>query len=155
MAIVEAHHQVNSIHSQYFMQDEIIPVTATNSRHAKGSITLQELKSMPIALRERGSGTLSVLMKELENHGIKPGELNITARLGGTEALKNFLIQDDSIGFLSRLAVHKELKEGLLREITINSFAVSRRFNFVLRQGEESMGLVRSFIKESKLLYNF
>jgi DNA-binding transcriptional LysR family regulator len=154
LAIIESHHKINAVQYQSFMRDEIIPVCANHSPFAEKAITLEELKDIPVAIRERGSGTLAVMSKELENHHIKMGDLNVIARLGGTEALKNFLLEDIAIGFLSRLAVKKELAIGSLREVGIPSLKITRTFNFLLRKGEESTGIVRSFIKEAKSYYN-
>lgn len=154
LAIIEEHHKINAVHFQPFIKDEIIAVCAKHSPYGIGEVSLRELKEIPIALRERGSGTQSVLSKQLEKSGIRLNELSISARLGGTEALKNFLIQDDSIGFLSRMAVDKELSSGILREVKIKSFKVNRKFNFVMRKGEESVGIIKSIIKEA-LHYNY
>jgi DNA-binding transcriptional LysR family regulator len=154
LAIVEAYHQVNAVYSKAFINDEIIPICSKNSPYGQSEIRLEEIKDIPIALRERGSGTLSVLKKELETNKIKLSDLNVIAHLGGTEALKNFLLADKAVGFLSRWSVEKELGNGELRQINIKSLKVDRKFNFVMRKGEESTGLIRNFIKESKLLYN-
>jgi len=151
LAIIEDHHKINSVHYQRFMDDEIIPVCAKHSPYGETEITADELKNIPIVIRERGSGTLAVLTKKLAEQQIKLGKLNIIARLGGTEALKNFLVKDLAIGFLSRLAVKTELENGLLREVKIRSIQIERTFNFLMRKGEESTGIIKSFIKEAKL----
>jgi DNA-binding transcriptional LysR family regulator len=98
LAIVEAYHQVNAVYSKAFINDEIIPICSKNSPYAQSEIELEEIKDIPIALRERGSGTLFVLKKELETNKIKLSDLNVIAHLGGTEALKNFLLADKTIG---------------------------------------------------------
>jgi len=54
---------------------------------------------LPIAIRERVSGTLAALKYSVEKNNIKISKLNIKVRLGGTEALKNFLLESDSLGF--------------------------------------------------------
>jgi DNA-binding transcriptional LysR family regulator len=151
IAIIEDHHKINSVQYQHFMDDEIIPVCAKHSPYGESEITAAELKNIPIVIRERGSGTLAVLTKKLESQHIKLGKLNIIARLGGTEALKKFLLEDIAIGFLSRLAVKTELDNGLLREVKIKSIKIERSFNFLMRKGEQSTGIVKSFIKEAKL----
>jgi DNA-binding transcriptional LysR family regulator len=151
LAIIEAHHKINSVSYKHFMDDEIIPVCAKHSPYGEAEINAEELKNIPIVIRERGSGTLTVLTKKLEEQQIKLGMLNIIARLGGTEALKNFLVEDIAIGFLSRLAVKNELKNGLLREVKIKSIKIERTFNFLMRKGEESTGIIKFFIKEAKI----
>lgn len=154
IAIIEAHYKINSVHFQPFMNDEIIPVCSRHSPYGKDEVTIQSLRELPISLRERGSGTHAVLKMNLESHKLKMGDLNITARLGGTEALKNYLVEDNSIGFLSRLAVEKELQAGSLREVNIKSLKINRKFEFVMRKGEEIAGITREFIKEAKSVYN-
>ncbi len=154
IAIVEAHYKINAVHFQPFMRDEIIPVCSKHSHFAKSEISLEELKEIPISLRERGSGTHAIVKQNLEAHKLKMGSLNITARLGGTEALKNYLVEDNSIGFLSRLAVRNELQSGTLQEVKIKSLKINRKFEFVMRKGEEIAGLTKAFIKEAKFIYN-
>ena len=150
LAIIEAQHKISSVNYQPFMDDEIIPVCAWHSPYGKTEVTAEELKNIPIVLRERGSGTHAVLTKRLEKQQIKLSQLNIIARLGGTEALKNFLVEDIAIGFLSRLAVKNELENGQLREVKIKSVKIERTFNFLMRKGEASTGIIKSFIKEAK-----
>ena len=150
LAIIEAQHKISSVNYQPFMDDEIIPVCAWHSPYGKTEVTAEEVKNIPIVVRERGSGTHAVLTKRLEKQQIKLSQLNVIARLGGTEALKNFLVEDIAIGFLSRLAVKNELENGLLREVKIKSVKIERTFNFLMRKGEVSTGIIKSFIKEAK-----
>jgi len=151
LAIIEAYNKINSVSYKHFMDDEIIPVCAKHSPYGEAEINAEELKNIPIVIRERGSGTHAVLTKKLAEQEIKLGKLNIIARLGGTEALKNFLVEDIAIGFLSRLAVKDELEKGLLREVKIKSLRIARTFNFLMRKGEESTGIIKFFIKEAKI----
>lgn len=154
LACVESFHHTNTYQSEPFMLDEIIPVCASSSPYAKDSLPFEELIHCRMALRERGSGTLAILTQSFEKHGIKLNDLNVIARLGGTEALKNYLIEAEAIGFLSRLAVQKELKSGALKEIKVPGFQVMREFSFVTRKGEETLGLMRSLVRKARIIYN-
>jgi DNA-binding transcriptional LysR family regulator len=117
-------------------------------------LDIENLVTVPIALRERGSGTLSAVKHALGGKGIKMTSLQISMRLGGTEALKNFLLADDSLGFLPARAVAKELVSGDLVRIFIDDLTITRQFYFVQRHGDENRGLNASFIKFSKNHYN-
>lgn len=149
LAIVENSMRMTSVRSSPFMFDHIIAVCSKNVA-VKPNMEIETLKSSPLALRERGSGTLAALVDNLKSLDIKLGDLNIIARLGGTEALKNYLIAGEAIGFLSRIAVEKELASGELIELHIPGLQIRRDFYFVMRQGEESFGLSKSFIKMAK-----
>ena len=95
-----------------------------------------------------------MLANELEQNGIKLGDLKIIARLGGTEALKNYLLEDEAIGFLSRLAIQRELASNTLREVKVEGLSVKRQFYFVMRKGEEEGSLIKSFKQIAAHQYN-
>jgi DNA-binding transcriptional LysR family regulator len=155
LGIVEGKNKLSMVNSQHFLTDEVVPVCSRHSPLSKKvKLSLSELKSIPIALRERGSGTLSVVKQALSNHGIKLSELNISMRLGGTEALKNFVRADVSLGFLSMRAVQNELASGDLVRLYIDGLTIIRQFYFIQRHGDENDGLNNSFIKFAKSCYN-
>ncbi len=147
LACIESGKGISSLQSTFFMKDEIIAVCSRNSPFLKKEMSLEELLSVPIALRERGSGTLEALKKSLDRQHVKLGDLKIVARLGGTEALKNYLVEGEAIGFLSRLALNREIENGELHEIRISELKVTREFNILIRRGEGSIGLMKMFMK--------
>ena len=55
-----------TVSSQLFISDEIIPVCSAHSYLAeKLNYSIKELKDIPVALLERGSGTLAALANAL------------------------------------------------------------------------------------------
>jgi DNA-binding transcriptional LysR family regulator len=154
LGIVEGKNKMTRINSEPFLTDEVIPVCSAKSYLAKkGKLVIGELKNVPVVLRERGSGTLAALKSALGNHNIRLSDLNITMRLGGTEALKNFVLADESLGFLPTRAVAKEIAAGEMVRVFIEGLTVVRQFYFVQRQGEND-GLNNAFIKFAKSYYN-
>ncbi len=155
LGIVEGRGKIGQVKSEYFLTDEVLPVCSARSALTKNPrIGIKELSGIPIALRERGSGTLATVKHSLSGKGIKISDLNISMRLGGTEALKNFLLADDSLGFLPARAVARELASGELVRIYIDDLTITRQFYFVQRHGDENRGLNTSFIKFAKNHYN-
>jgi hypothetical protein len=73
--------------------------------------------------------------------------------LGGTEALKNFLIESECLGFLPERSVLKELKYGELAEVNFEGLRIERSFYFIQRKGETSE-LNKNFIKHARQVYN-
>ncbi|MEO6583590.1 MAG: LysR substrate-binding domain-containing protein, partial [Ferruginibacter sp.] len=140
-----------AISSQPFATDEVIAVCSAKSPLAKKrSLTVQEIKNYPVVLREQGSGTLTALKYNLEKHGLKLSALNVNVRLAGTEALKNFLREDNCLGFLPRGSVLKELKDGDLVTVRIENFQIIRNFFFIQRHGTENNELSKAFIRFCK-----
>jgi DNA-binding transcriptional LysR family regulator len=150
VGIVEVENKINMVNYDYFTSDKVIAVCAAKSYLAKkGTLTLEELKKTPVALREIGSGTLSALTRELTRNNISVSSLNAKVRLGGTEALKNFILADLSLGFLPQKAVVKELLNGDLVEVHIENLEIKRDFFFLTRLGE-NFDLIKKFIRFSQ-----
>ncbi|MXV14252.1 LysR substrate-binding domain-containing protein [Hufsiella ginkgonis] len=155
LGIVEVENKLTAITYQHFITDEIIAVCAAQSNVTrKETLTITDLVTLPIALRERGSGTLAALGQALLKNGIKITDLQVKVRLGGTEALKNFLLADPSIGFLPKRSVIKELASGELVQLNIPGLQVTRDFFFIQRKGSEEFSLTKHFIRYCSAVYN-
>ncbi|MBY0346747.1 MAG: LysR family transcriptional regulator, partial [Hydrotalea flava] len=152
--IIEEKGQLTNVSYLPFITDEVVAVCSRQSIWAqKKNYQVKDLYQMPLAIRERGSGTLAVLKKNLEKHKIQLNDLNIKVRLGGTEALKNFLIESDCLGFLPHRSVIKELKYGELKQLHFEGLSIVRNFYFIQRKGETS-NLNKLLIKTAQSVYH-
>lgn len=148
IGIVEVFQKRTTIAYTDFMTDEIVAVCAASSKIARNKkIEISDLAKYPVALREVGSGTLLALTYALKDHGLHIEDLNVKVRLGGTEALKNFLLADYCIGFLPKKSLVKELSHKELVVLKINGLKVERNFYFIQRQGSEEFGLTKQFMR--------
>jgi LysR family transcriptional regulator, low CO2-responsive transcriptional regulator len=147
IGIIEVDNKLTTVSYNPFMSDEVIPVCSSKSPLAGKSLTLKQLLKTPVALRERGSGTLDALLKSLADHHIKPADLSVKIRLGGTEALKNFLLADQCLGFMPRPSIIRQLAEGDLVEVPIQGLKITRDFYFIRRKGTEDFGLTSNFMR--------
>lgn len=155
LGIVESPRKESLFDYTPFLTDEVISVCSSKSfLKKKKNIKLSELPEIPIAIRERGSGTLEVMTSELEKKGISLGDLHILIRLGGTEGLKNFLLADECLGFLPRRSVLKELKSGELVEVKIRDLSIRRKFQFVQRRGHKNDPVYKEFVRYARAYYN-
>lgn len=138
-----------------FITDNVVAVCNSKSYLAKKkSYSIKDLPAIPIVLREKGSGTLAALLDNLKTNNIRQIDLNVKVRLGGTEALKNFLLEADCLGFLPKISVMKELKNNELTEIHIEGITIQRKFYFIQRKGEPASELNKTFISFIKMIYN-
>lgn len=137
LGLVEGSAKQNIFHYSPFMRDELVVVTHTGSSFAHlEEISLQQLTTLPLVLRESGSGTLQVIETALATHQIKLAQLNVILQLGSTESIKLFLENSDALGILSVRAVTRELMAGSLKVIDVEGFAAERTFFFVEPQGQ-------------------
>lgn len=154
-AIIEGPPKNKKVNYYPFLTDSVVAVCSGRSFLAKKKLyQIKELPSLPIVLREKGSGTLAALVEALKKNHLKQSDLNVKVRLGGTEALKNFLLESDCLGFLPKISILKELQNKELIEVSIEKLSVYRKFYFVERKGESVSELNKTFLNFTKRIYN-
>lgn len=154
VGVVEGLTRINTLTYTPFMTDDVLTVCSPNSPLRGRTLTVQDLPALPIALREQGSGTLAVVEAELAKRGINPADLRVRIRLGGTEALKNFVLADTCLAFMPKRAIVKEMAAGELVEVPINGLTIRRAFQFIQRKGTENNSLVNAFIRFVRNYYS-
>lgn len=154
LGIVEGRKHVSGLKYVDFMEDELVPVVHCKSKFAENSsLDLMDLKSIPIVLRERGSGTLEVIESALKEREIKLANLQIIMHLGSTQSIKSFLEHSNAMSFISIRAIEQEVRQGVLKIIKINNFQILRNFSFVNLHGQID-NLSSSFIRFALKHYN-
>ncbi|TCD47215.1 LysR family transcriptional regulator [Chlorobium sp. N1] len=147
IGVVEGAFRRSEIRYTPYTKDEIVLVVRTDCRLAAGGeVLLEQLKTLPLLLREQGSGTLQVIERSLREAGLRLGELSVEMSLGCTEAMKSYLLNADCLAFISRHAVARELAEGRLRIVRVRGIGLYRQLYFVTPQGR-SGGLEVRFME--------
>lgn len=138
LGLVEGDRKLSNLKYTHLVNDELVAVTSTHSVYKnKEKLSINELKQVPIVLRENGSGTLSVFLSALEKHGVKINDLNLVMQLGSSESIKMFLDNSDTLSVVSFRCVSKELSQGVLKIIELPQIEMNRKLDFVQLQGEE------------------
>jgi DNA-binding transcriptional LysR family regulator len=154
LGIIEGRSKNASIKYIEFIKDEIVLITsAKNVTIKKEIIQPNDLKKIPLLLREPGSGTLEVIIHSLKNLGIKIRDLKIEMQLSSTESMKSFLLHSDSAAFLSLHSVSNELQRNELRMIDVKGLNMERYFYFIQLHGQAEI-LPDLFMKSARR-YNF
>jgi len=154
LGLVEGRTHHSDIRYTPFVKDELVLVCrADHPLAGRDEITLDELKTVPIALRERGSGSLEVIEHALRGAGLRLNDLNLAMQLGSTEGIKTYLTNSISTAFISIFAVQNELKNGILRVLDVAGLTIQRDFYSVQLQGV-SEGLADTFMRFARQQYN-
>jgi DNA-binding transcriptional LysR family regulator len=113
-----------------FVEDELILV-ARPDFYKKKSISFDGLKKFPFIIREQGSGTRKSTEVFLDRQSISLQDMNISAVLGSSSAVKEAVKSGLGASILSSLAVQDELEQGNLRQIKMKGLVMRRRFYLV------------------------
>jgi LysR family transcriptional regulator, transcriptional activator of the cysJI operon len=137
IAIVEGAAHYPQIAYAPFIKDEIVLVTRVgNQISRKAEISPKQLTSIPLVLREAGSGTLDVIFNALSAIQVNPKDLQIEIQLESSIAIKEYLLYSETATFLSIQSVVSELKYNQLTVIDIKGLQIFRTFEFIQLQGK-------------------
>ena len=118
---------------RHFADDRLVAV-ARSGADIPTRIKVSELQTIPLVLREKGSGTLELVTRRLASLGVSLQSLDVVAWLDSSEAIKAYLSASDAMAIISVAAVRKEL--GCLKTIDIEGLDFTREFSRVSCQGE-------------------
>lgn len=138
LGLVESSSRHAGFRYSHIAQDELVLVTGAGNR-AKQEVRIEDIDTLPLVVRESGSGTLEVIEKALQEKGVKVSQLNVLLELGSTEGIKSFLAASASAyAFISIAALTKELASEALRIVRIEGLTMRRQFAFVSLQGSQN-----------------
>ncbi len=139
LGIIEGQSKNSDFHYQKFLDDEIVLVAANNHPITKeGEISLNDLQTHPIILREEGSGTLEVISHHLKTQNMNFSNFIVEMQFGSTEGIKNYILHSKRLAFLSIQSITNELKRNELNIIDIVDFDIKRSFNFIYPEGNQN-----------------
>jgi len=127
--------------------DELIIVTS-HQKLAKPA-TIEDLASKRWILREEGSGTREVFLDHIKSSVDK---LNVFFELGHTESIKSILQNRECLSCISKIAVQKELSQGILYQVDVKKFDCKRDFLMIYHKDKYKSTLFEKFIYFSKKL---
>ena len=127
------------LHYEPLMADELVLVAGTQGRYGTlESVTPEELRGLPLVLREKGSGTREIIERALGQHGLRVADLRVVIELSSTEAIKSFVRSSDTLAIVSVIALHRELADSSIRIVDIDGIDMPREFATAVRPGEFS-----------------
>ena len=116
-------------------------------------LTLDDLPTEPLVLREEGSGTGRAVHEALHGAGLDPGRLRVRAWMGSSEAVKQAVMLGIGASFLSDLSVLSELERAELTVVDITGVSIERMFYLARRRGRELSPAAKAFCAAARDLF--
>ncbi|MDO8281419.1 MAG: selenium metabolism-associated LysR family transcriptional regulator [Thermodesulfovibrionia bacterium] len=148
IALVEGEIKKQKLIVEKLIPDEMVLIMSPLHPWAKRlSISIMELSKEPMIFREEGSGTRQVIEKHLATHGITQQNLKISLVMGSTASIKNAVEEGLGVSIISKWAVKKEVKFGVIKTCGFKDEAFKRDFNLVYKKSKEPSHTLQSFLK--------
>src|SRR5215469_951279 len=142
LGIIEGPPMRRDVKTEPMAPDELVLIVSPAHPWAqrKGTIAVEELTTVPLLLRERGSGTRRVVERALKEAGVPLKSLKVAMELDSTEAIISGVEAELGVGFVSRWAIFKVLRLGTVRVVKVAGLRIVREFSFVRVAGTEAAG---------------
>jgi DNA-binding transcriptional LysR family regulator len=149
LGFIEGPARSRDVKTKPFLEDELVLLVPAAHEWAElESVACAEVASVPMLMRELGSGTRHVIELALEKQGVRRSSLRIEMELDSTEAIKSAVEAGLGIGFVSRWAIAKDLRLGThFRIVAVSGLRIKRQFLIAYASGPEPLGLVHEFCK--------
>ena len=120
LGFIEGDSHLPSLVSDVCCQDELQVVCAPSHPLAQqGPLSARSLTAHPYITREPGSGTREVIDHYLAKAGVPPDALQVVMEVSSPEALKRLVATGMGFTIMSRAAVTKETRLGILVELPL------------------------------------
>ncbi|GFN24227.1 LysR family transcriptional regulator [Thermanaeromonas sp. C210] len=146
LGLIEGPVEVPGLVTRGVAEDELLLIVPS-SWPSSGSIGLEELRRLPLIIREEGSGTRQTIEKALGEHGLSLRDLNIVLELNSNDAIKSAIRAGHGVALLSRLTVRAELSTGALKALKVEGISFRTTFTIVYPQGKPASDLHKKFCR--------
>lgn len=137
----------SSLHYIPIMEDSLVLISPKGFLSPKTDVlSINEILSLPLILREEGSGTLNLFSKELKKNKIKIDSLNIIAFAENTQTIKTLVEEGIGCSIISSKAIEKELSLDVFDVYKIKDLDLNRNFYFVYSKDRVFPPLEKNFI---------
>lgn len=134
-----------------FCRDRMVLITPVTERYLgmqqSGVLAVDLLRSEPVILREKGSGSKKSVDRFLERVGITDDQLQVVARINDPEAIKNLVAGGLGISIISQRAAQNYIREKRLLTFELPEWANVRRLFLVYRTERADEAHIRAFIR--------
>ncbi len=124
----------------------VLIVSPDHDLRSQATISLDQLKRLPLVIREAGSGSRRCLELNLETCGVASGDLNIALELGSNAAIKDAVRRGLGAAFLSNMTVDADVRKGDFQTVRVRRLNIQRQLYVVYDRRKPPPLTARKFL---------
>ncbi len=130
-AIVEGQFDKNMYWYKGFYKEKFVCLCSPDSKLGDKTVSFEDLFGERLIVREKGSGSRSILENCLEQIGFSFRNFHSVIELGSIDIIKRLVEDNFGIAFMYEVAAREELEKGTLKQVNVKGYGLSHEFNFV------------------------
>ncbi len=129
-----------------FRDEIVLAVRPDHPLAQRASVRARDLAGLEIVQREPGSGTREVVESALDAMRVPASGITVALEATGIDAVKEAVIQGFGPGFISRLAVAREVAQGVLVALPVDGDGFWREMTLIQPAEEFQSHATRTFL---------
>lgn len=117
--------------TELLLRDSFVAVCSPDVAMDPASVLLRDLTDQRFIVREKGSGSRTIIEGALDALGINLSSFSSVLEVGNIEAIKELVSSGIGISILYRQSVVSDLRSQRLKEISLKDFSLSHEYSFV------------------------
>ncbi|MDD3225085.1 MAG: LysR family transcriptional regulator [Clostridium sp.] len=149
-ALIEGTFDKNKFEYKKLKDDELILAVSPKHEFAvKKEVSMEEVLSKNIIVREKGSGTRKIFENKLMELGYDKSKFKPYMEIGSINAIKSLIEENLGYSIISKETVQRELAQGSIKKVSIKNVSIYREFNFVYIQKDSAIDDFIEFCTEN------
>ena len=150
LGVIEGPFDKSKVIYEKFKDDELVFAISKNHEMAKKKkITLEEIFSEKLMLREKGSGTRQIFEDYMEQQGFEPKNITPYMEIGDITAILSLVESGLGATVVSKEALNSTLMSKKFKALSIKNMKMKREFNFIYLKNS-NIDFIKNFIEFCK-----
>lgn len=149
VGLIGMEHTEDNLVCKSFCRDRMVLITSVSERYLgmqqSGVAAVDLLRTEPVILREKGSGSKKSVDHFMERVGITDDQLQVVARINDPEAIKNLVAGGLGISIISQRAARNFIEEKRLLTFELPEWANVRKLFLAYRADRAEEAHIRAF----------
>ncbi|MEW8993237.1 LysR family transcriptional regulator [Clostridium sp.] len=150
LGVIEGPFDKSKVIYEKFKDDELVFAISKNHEIAKKKkITIEEILSEKLILREKGSGTRQIFEDYMAQQGFEPKNITPYMEIGDITAILSLVESGLGATVVSKEALNSTLMSKKFKALSIKNMRMKREFNFIYLKSS-NMDFIKNFIEFCK-----
>ncbi|WP_346961823.1 LysR family transcriptional regulator [Clostridium sp.] len=150
LGVIEGPFDKNKVIYEKFKDDELVFAISKNHEMAKKKkITIDEILSEKLILREKGSGTRQIFEDYMAQQGFEPKNITPYMEIGDITAIMSLVESGLGATVVSKEALNSTLMSKKFKALSMKNMKMKREFNFIYLKNS-NVDFIKNFIEFCK-----
>lgn len=146
LGVIEGPFDKSKVIYEKFKNDELVfAISKSHEMAKKKKITMEEILSEKLILREKGSGTRQVFEDYMVQNGFEPKNITPYMEIGDITAIMSLVESGLGVTVVSKEALNSPLMSKKFKALSIKNMKMKREFNFIYLKNS-NMDFIKNFI---------